>query len=83
MKTDTDKQGHTHDKASEEQIGGSHYKDMPIQPAHFIRVNAIPFHEGCAIEYVCRHKSKNGADDIRKAIHFLELILEEDCADPV
>lgn len=56
---------------------------MPIQPAHFIRANDIPFHEGCVIKYVCRHRLKNRADDIRKAIHFLEMILEEDYADQI
>jgi hypothetical protein len=70
-------------KPSDKQVGGSHYKNMPIQPAHFIRANNIPFHEGCVIEYVCRHRLKNGADDIRKAIHFMEMILEEDYADQI
>lgn len=61
-----------------EQVGGSHYKDMPIQPAHFIRLNSIPYHEGCVIKYVCRHRTKNGREDIEKAIHYLQMILEED-----
>lgn len=62
--------------AKEKQIGGSHYKDMPIQPVEFITKNKIPFIEGCVIKYLCRHVKKGGKQDIEKAIHFLELLLE-------
>ena len=63
-------------KATEEQVGGNHYKEMAIQPIEFIHKNNIPFIEGNIIKYICRHKSKNKADDIRKAIHYCKLILE-------
>lgn len=59
-----------------EQIGGAHYKRYAIQPVQFIEANNIPFLEACVIKRVCRHASKNGAEDIRKAIHELQLILE-------
>lgn len=59
------------------QVGGDHYH-MVIEPAYFIRANNIPFHEGNVIKYVCRHQKKNGAEDIKKAIHYLEMILEMD-----
>lgn len=58
------------------QTGGNHYKDLVIQPVEFIHANNIPFIEGCVIKYVVRHKSKNGAEDIKKAIHFLQMLLE-------
>lgn len=58
------------------QIGGSHYKDYKIQPIEFIQVNSIPFIEGNAIKYICRHATKNGVQDIDKAIHYLELLKE-------
>ncbi len=60
----------------ETQIGGSHYKDMAIQPAEFISKNDIGFLAGNVIKYVIRHQNKNGAQDIRKAIHYCQLILE-------
>jgi hypothetical protein len=60
----------------ERQEGGSHYKHFAIQPVEFITKNNLPFLEGCVIKRVCRHEYKNGAEDIRKAIHELELILE-------
>ena len=64
-------------KASEKQVGVQHYKDMPIQPGVFIRANKIGWYEGNAIKYICRHNAKNGRQDIEKAIHYLELVLEE------
>lgn len=57
------------------QIGGTHYKDMPIQPIEFISKNNIPFIEGNIIKYASRHKSKNGAQDIEKVIHYAALLL--------
>jgi len=63
-------------KATQKQVGGSHYKDMPIQPVEYAQRNNLNFIEGCVIKYVSRHRSKNGAEDIEKAIHFLNLLLE-------
>lgn len=62
--------------ALDKQEGGNHYKDMAIQPVEFIDSNKIPFLEGNVIKYICRHANKNGAQDIRKVIHYCELILE-------
>lgn len=61
----------------EKQVGGKHYK-MVVEPAYFINENKLLFAEGNAIKYICRHSSKNGAEDIKKAIHYLEMILERD-----
>lgn len=58
------------------QVGGSHYKDLKIQPIEFIHANNIPFMEGNCIKYLCRHRQKKGAEDIRKVIHYCNLILE-------
>jgi len=62
----------------EKQVGGKHYRNMNIQPAEFINENKLLFAEGNAIKYICRHQSKGKADDIKKAIHYLEMILERD-----
>ena len=62
--------------ALDKQEGGSHYKDMAIQPVEFIVANKLGFLEGNIVKYVCRHHSKNKAQDIRKAIHYCELLLE-------
>ena len=58
--------------------GGKHYKDFKIQPSKFINENNLLFAEGNVIKYVCRHKLKNGKEDIQKAIHYLEMIIERD-----
>jgi len=58
------------------QVGGGHYKDMAIQPAEFITRNKIGFLEGCVIKRVCRWRSKDGVQDLRKAMHELELLIE-------
>lgn len=58
------------------QEGGDHYKNFPIQSVEFIHKNNIPFMEASCIKYLCRHKKKNGAKDIRKVIHYCQLILE-------
>lgn len=61
-----------------QQVGGSHYSSMKIQPVEYIMANNIDFASGSVIKYVSRHKSKNGAEDIKKAIHFCKLILSLD-----
>lgn len=58
------------------QVGGEHYQ-LPIQPIDYIVNNNLPYREGNVIKYVTRHKIKNGAEDIKKAIHYLEMILED------
>ena len=63
------------------QIGGDHYRSMVIQPSEFINKNNIPFAEGNAIKYLCRHKQKGQKEDLLKAIHYIEMAIERDYAD--
>lgn len=58
------------------QEGGDHYRTMAIQPVEFIHANNIPFIEGNVIKYVSRWRSKNGIADLKKARHFLDLLIE-------
>jgi hypothetical protein len=60
------------------QVGGAHYKKYKIQPSRFINDNKILFAEGNAIKYICRHQDKGKKQDILKAIHYLEMIIERD-----
>ena len=62
----------------DKQHGGSHYQKFKIQPSKFVVENELLFPEGCAIKYICRHRLKGKKEDILKAIHFLEMILERD-----
>lgn len=62
--------------ALDTQIGGSHYKDMNIQPIEYISENSLDFFQGNIIKYITRHKNKNGAEDIKKIKHYCDLILK-------
>ena len=64
--------------AYKKQIGGSHYKDMKIQPSKFINDNKLQFAEGNAIKYICRHAHKGGKEDLEKAKHYIDMIIERD-----
>jgi hypothetical protein len=68
-------------KASEIQVAGSHYKKFKIQPAEFCYKNNIPYLEATAIKYLCRWRDKNGVEDLMKAKHFIDLLLEYHSAD--
>jgi len=61
---------------SELQVGGSHYKKFKIQPAEFCYKNNIPYLEATAIKYLCRWKDKGGIQDLEKAKHFIDLLIE-------
>jgi len=58
------------------QISGSHYKRYKIQPIEFIIANEIPFIEGNIIKYICRHRDKNGIEDLKKIKHYVDLLIE-------
>tara|TARA_R100001594_G_scaffold49423_2_gene82348 strand:- start:768 stop:1037 length:270 start_codon:yes stop_codon:yes gene_type:complete len=62
----------------DKQIGGKHYQNFSIQPSKFVIENKLLFPEGCAIKYICRHQNKGGKEDLLKAIHFIEMIIERD-----
>lgn len=62
--------------ALNQQVGGSHYRDLAIQPAEYVQRNKLGFLEGSVVKYVTRHKAKHGKQDIEKAIHCLQLLLE-------
>lgn len=62
--------------ANEVQHGGTHYKQFAIQPWDFILSNNLGYLEGSAIKYISRWKFKGGVEDIKKAIHFLQKLVE-------
>lgn len=62
--------------ASSKQVAGNHYREFAIQPSEFIHRNGIGFLEGNVIKYLCRYKKKNGKQDLEKAKHYIELLIE-------
>ena len=65
----------------DKQVGGDHYSKMKIQPAEFINKNEMKFAEGNAIKYICRHINKGGKQDLEKAKHYIDMIIERDYGD--
>lgn len=62
--------------AFDTQVGGGHYKDLAIQPTEYCQRNRLGWCEANAVKYITRHRSKNGRQDIEKAIHYLQMLIE-------
>ena len=62
--------------ALEKQTGGNHYKKCSIQPIEYIHANNLPFIEGNVVKYITRWRDKNGIEDLKKVIHYVELLIE-------
>lgn len=57
-------------------IGGNHYSKFIIQPVEFCYHNNIPYLESTAIKYLCRWRDKGGLQDLEKAKHFIDLLID-------
>ena len=62
--------------ANARQVGGDHYQSKPIQPWDFILANGLGFLEGCVVKYVTRWRHKGGIEDLKKARHYLDKLIE-------
>jgi hypothetical protein len=62
--------------ANEQQVGGGHYATKPIQPWDFIVANNLGYLEGNIVKYVSRWKDKGGVEDLKKAQHYLQKLIE-------
>lgn len=67
--------------AFSEQHGGDHYKGMAIQPAEYILANQLGWTEGVVVAYVSRWRRKGGLEDLKKAIHHLQMLIEHEETD--
>ena len=63
------------DVAKQRQEGGDHYRSLPLQPIEFILKNELGFCEGNVVKYVSRWQSKGGIEDLRKARHYIDLLI--------
>jgi|TARA_S200002703_G_scaffold91199_1_gene78663 hypothetical protein len=68
-------------RATLKQVGGNHYKDCKIQPIEYIVANNLTYAEGNIIKYVTRSRRKGGKNDLLKAKHYIEMILEMEYKD--
>lgn len=64
------------ESAFDTQVGGDHYKSMPIEPLYFAMKNNLDACQTNIIKYVCRHRSKGGLEDLQKAKHYLDVLIE-------
>ncbi len=62
--------------ALDTQVGGGHYKKYRIQPVEFCQLNELNHCESSIVKYATRHRDKGGAEDLRKVIHYAQLLLE-------
>ena len=62
--------------ALNEQEGSNHYKDRAIQPVVYIHANGLGYFEGCVVKYCTRWRNKGGISDLRKARHYIDLLIE-------
>ena len=60
------------------QVGGKHYIKYKIQPSKFVVENKLLYPEGSVIKYILRHQDKGGKQDLEKAKHFIDMIIERD-----
>lgn len=58
------------------QIGGSHYKDMAIQPMEYSMANKLDACQHTAIKYITRFREKGGVQDLEKAKHVIDMLIE-------
>ena len=63
-------------KAIKQQVGGDHYSKLAIQPVEYINKNNLTYLQGNIIKYVTRYKDKNGVEDLQKAKHYIDLLIE-------
>jgi hypothetical protein len=63
-------------KANDVQVAGTHYKSKAVQPWDYIVANNLGYLEGNIVKYVSRWKDKGGVDDLKKARHYLDKLIE-------
>lgn len=58
------------------QVGGCHYLNSPIQCWDYIASAQLGYFEGNVVKYVSRHREKDGLQDLKKARHYLDKLIE-------
>jgi hypothetical protein len=58
------------------QVGGNHYKEYAIQPIQYAHANKLGPCEFSVVKYVTRWQSKGGIQDLQKAKHVIDLLIE-------
>lgn len=64
------------DKALNVQVGGDHYKKLAIQPMEYSMKNKLDACQHTIIKYVTRFRDKGGIQDLEKAKHVIDLLIQ-------
>ena len=59
------------------QVGGSHYQNYKVQPITWALDNHINAAEFSILRYLLRYKNKNGLEDLNKAIHYTQILMQQ------
>ena len=76
MQRDLESYQYDEGSALRKQVGGDHYSKLAIQPVEYINKNNLSYLQGNVIKYVTRYKDKNGLQDLQKARHYIEMLIE-------
>jgi hypothetical protein len=63
-------------KALDVQVGGDHYAKMAIQPMEYSMKNGLDACQHTAIKYISRFRDKGGIEDLRKAKHVIDMLIQ-------
>jgi hypothetical protein len=64
--------------ANDMQVGGVHYKQFEYETWDVIRDWGLGYFDGNAVKYLSRWRHKGGVDDLRKAKHYIEKLIENE-----
>jgi len=68
--------------AKKDEVAGTHYLELGIQPWEIIEKNGLDFFEGNLLKYLLRYKSKGGLEDLKKCQHYLIYIMQREESNP-
>lgn len=64
-------------QANDTQHGGTHYKQFKgVEPWDVVTAWGLGYLDGTALKYIARWQHKNGVEDLKKAMHFLQKCIE-------
>jgi hypothetical protein len=67
-------------RANDTQVAGNHYKQFRIEPWDAIIDWNLGYLDGNAVKYLSRWRHKNGIEDLKKARHYIDKLIEVESA---
>lgn len=62
--------------ANSKQVSGTHYKSLNPEPWDVAIAWKLPYLLGCVVKYLARFTVEGDVDDLKKAVHYLEKLIE-------